>query len=209
MNSWKPIILLLPFLLSGCGTNKVYKSNADYYFLNPNKNLGAVGRTVLVELSNDSAYPQISADITDALYEAAQKKQVFGITVVRESDPRWRNLQLDKFTDYSLEQLSAMHRSLKCNAVLRGTVTRYTPFPHLIIGLRLELIDLTDGQLLWALEQIWDAADKNIQDRIRDYYSRSILPESKSLDVELVTVSSLKFVKFVAYETAETLQPKR
>jgi len=206
MNSIKLVILLLPFLLSGCSLNNTHKSNANYYFLNQNRNLSAVGRAILVQLANDSAYPQISSDVTDAIYEAAQKKQVFGLTVVRENDPRWQNLQLDKFADYSLEQLSAMHKSLKSNAVLRGTVTRYEPFPHLVIGLRLELIDLTDGQLLWALEQIWDAADKNTQDRINDYYNHSFLPGSKSLEVGLGTVSSLKFIKFAAYEVAETLQ---
>lgn len=206
MNSCRLVILLMPFLLSGCVTSNGNKSDADYYFLNKNKNLKAVGRTVLVELANDSAYPQISYDVTNALYEAMQKKQIFGITVIRQSDSVWQNLQLDKFTGYSFEELSAIHKSLKCDAVLRGAVTRYQPFPHLVIGLRLELIDLTDGQLLWALEQIWDADDKNIQDRVKDYYKHSILPGSESLEVGLVTVSSLKFIKFVAYETSETLQ---
>jgi hypothetical protein len=102
-----------------------------------------------------------------------------------------------------------MRRTLKCDAVLRGTVTAFKPFPHMIIGLRLELIDLADGQLLWALEQIWDATDKNIQDRIKNYYSTHFLPGSEALQEELGTVSSLKFLKFVAFETAETLQPQR
>jgi hypothetical protein len=118
-------------------------------------------------------------------------------------------LQLGKFDDYSLEQLSAMHKSLKADAVLRGTVTRYEPFPHLVIGLRLELIDLADGQLLWGLEQIWDAADNNTQNRIKDYYKTSFLPGSDSLEVGMGTVSSLKFIDFVTYETAKTIKPKR
>lgn len=207
MNRWIPIFLLLPFFLSGCAQNAC--PDADYYFINPNKDLCAVGRTVLVELANDSAYTQISSDVTDALYEAMQKKQVFGISVIRQNDYLWRNLQLDNFTDYSLEQLSAIHKSLKSDAILRGVVTRYEPFPHLVIGLRLELIDLRDGQLLWALEQIWDTSDKKTQDRIKDYYTHCILPFSESLEAGLGTVSSLKFIKFVAYETAETLQQKK
>jgi hypothetical protein len=209
MNSFKYVFLLLPLLLSGCGSNSTYKSAASYFFLNPHKNLSEVGRTVLVELTNDSAYPQISADVTEALYQAMQKKQLFGITVIRQSDPVWLNLRLDLKTAYTLEQLSGIRRTLKCGAVLRGTVTGYEPFPHLVIGLRLELIDLTDGQLLWALEQVWDATDKSTQERVKDYYKRHILPGSESLQEDLGTVSSLKFVRFIAFETAETLQPKR
>jgi hypothetical protein len=209
MNSFKYMFLLLPLLLSGCGSSSTYKPAASYYFLNPHKNLSEVGRTVQVELTNDSAYPQISVDVTDALYQAMQKKQLFGITLIRQSDPAWQNLQLDLKTAYTLDQLSGIRKSLKCGAVLRGTVTGYEPFPHLVIGLRLELIDLTDGQLLWALEQVWDATDKSTQERVKDYYKRHILPGSESLQEGLGTVSSLKFVRFVAFETAETLQPKK
>jgi len=209
MNSLKTVFLLLPVLLSGCGLYKPYNPDADYYYLNPNKDLTAIGRTVLVELNNDSAFPQISADVTEALYHALQKKQVFGLTVVHKSDPEWRSLQLDVDSAYTLEKLSAIRKTLKCNAVLKGTITGFEPFPHMIIGLRLKLIDLTDGQLLWAIEQIWDTTDKTTQDRIKNYYSHDLFPGSATLREKLATVSSLKFIKFIAFETAETLHPER
>lgn len=211
MNSVKTILLLLPVLLSGCGFNAAYKPAANYYYLNPDKDLSAIGRTALVELGNDSAFPQISADVTEALYQALQKKQVFGLTVVRQSDPAWRKLQLqlDLNSAYTLEQLSAMRKTLNCDAVLIGTVTVFEPFPHLIIGLRLKLRDLTDGEVLWALEQIWDTTDKTTQERVKNYYKHCILPGFETLQEKLGTVSSLRFLKFVAFETSETLQPKK
>jgi len=208
MNSLKTVFLLLPVLLAGCGFNTAYKPDADYYYLNPNKDLTAIGRTVLVELDNDSAFPEISADVTEALYRALQKKQVFGLTVLHKSDPEWRSLQLDTDSAYTLEKLSAIRKTLNCGAVLKGTVTGFEPFPHMIIGLRLKLIDLNDGQLLWALEQIWDTTDETTQDRIKDYYSHNLFPGSATLREKLAIVSSLKFVKFVTFETAETLQPE-
>jgi hypothetical protein len=209
MKNLKTVFLVLLLFVAGCGVGSSYKTAGDYYFINSDKALDSVGRVILVELANDSAYPQISADITNALYEAVQKKQIFGLTLVRQSDPAWRNLQVGAYASYTFEQLSAIQKTFKCNAVLRGTVTRYLPFPHMVIGLRLELIDLADGQLLWALEQIWDAADKNTQDRVKKYYNHRILPGSDSLEVGLGTVSSIKFIKFAAYETAETLQREK
>ena len=208
MNSLKTVFLLLPVLLSGCGLYTAYNPD-DYYYINPNKDLTAIGRAVLVELDNDSAFPQISADVTEALYHALQKKQLFGLTVVYKSAPEWRSLQLDTDSAYTLEKLSAIHKTLNCNAVLKGTITGFEPFPHMIIGLRLKLIDLNDGQLLWAIEQIWDTADKTTQNRIKDYYSHNLFPASATLQEKLATVSSLKFIKFVAFETAETLNHKR
>ena len=203
------LLSMLPIFLSGCGLSKTHKPAANYYYLNPDKNLNTVGRTALIEIVNNSAFPQIGDDVTEALYQGLQKKQVFGLTVVRRTNPAWRNLQLDINDVYTLAQLSLMRMTLNCDAVLIGTITGFKPFPNLTIGLRLKLIDLKDGQLLWALEQIWDSTDKTTADRIEKYYSRHLLPGRETLHEQLGTVSSLKFLKFVAYETAETLQPDK
>lgn len=208
MNKLKTLLLLLTVCLSGCGINTTDKMAASHYYLNPYKNLDSVGRTVLVELANDSDFPHISADVTEAIFHELQKKQLFGLTVVRQSDPEWQRLRLNT-NKYTLEQLSAIRKTLKCGAVLKGTVTGFKPFPHMAIGLRIELIDIADGQLLWAIEQIWDTSDKTTKQRIDKYYKHHLLPGSAILEEKLGTVSSLKFIKFVAYETSETLQLKR
>ena len=200
-------ILLLPAaLLSGCIT--YYRASApaaNYYYLNPNKSLTTVGRVAIVELDNDSSYPKISADVTEKLYQSLQKKQIFGLTIVRQNDTSWRSLQLELDSKYALEQLLAIRETLKCDAVLLGTITEFRPYPHMIIGLRLKLIDLRDGQLLWALEQIWDSADKTTEHRIKEYFSSQKRSGYAPLYEQLAVVSSLEFIKFVSYEVAETL----
>ncbi|MHC4584532.1 MAG: hypothetical protein ACYS3N_08365 [Planctomycetota bacterium] len=193
-------------LLSGCIT---YYSDsapaADYYYINPNKSLSTIGRVAIVELDNNSSYPKISNDVIEKLYQALQKKQIFGLTVVRQSDSLWRSLQLDLNSKYTLEQISAIHETLKCDAILLGTITEFRPYPHMIIGLRLKLLDLRDGQLLWALEQVWDSADKTIEYRIKDYFRSQKRSGYAPLQEQLTSVSSLEFIKFVSYEIAETL----
>jgi len=187
-------ILLALGLVSGC--HVIYKPTShepDYYYLNPQKNLPTVGKVVLIEIDNDSTYPYISADVTEALFQALQKKQVFSVETISQSNPQWRSLQINTRAPYSLEQLGTMRKTLNCNAILTGAVTAYQPYPHMSIGLRLKLIDLSDGQLLWAFEQIWDT----FQEQIRS--------EITPLHEQLVVVSSLKFVKFVAYEVAKTM----
>ncbi len=200
------ILLLLAALLPSCGI--VYRASmpaADYYYLNPNKSLTMIGRVAIVELDNNSSYPKISTDVIEKLYQAVQKKQIFGLTVVHQSDPSWRSLQLDLDSKYTLDQLSAIRETLKCEAVLLGTITEFRPYPHMIIGLRLKLIDLRDGQLLWALEQIWDTADKTTEYRIKEYFRSQKRSGYAPLHEQLAAVSSLEFIKFVSYEVAETL----
>jgi hypothetical protein len=164
-----------------------------------------IGRVALVELYNDSSYPQISADITEALYQALQKRQIFGLSVVRQTDPVWRSLQLNLNSTYTPDKLSAIHKKLKCNAVLTGTITEYRPYPHMTIGLRLKLIDLRDGQLIWAVEQIWDTADKTTETRIKKYFEAQIRAGYAPLREQLLTISPLNFIKFVTYEVAATI----
>jgi len=199
-------------LLSGCQFHAAsapkVRRPADYY-LNPDKDLSTVGRVVIVELDNDSGLPQISANITEALFLALQKKQIFGLTMVRQDEPNWRSLQLDPDSTYSLEQLLAIRKALKCDAVLVGTITQYKPYPHMAVGLRMRLLDLKDGQLLWALEQVWDSADKTIESRIKNYLQGQMRSGFAPLREQLVVVSPFNFIKFVAYEVAETLQPKK
>ena len=222
MNSSRTVLLLLllPVLPSGC--RFFYRTDAPvagYYYMSPDKDLSAIGRVALFELDNDSSYPAVSADVTEAFFQAFQKKQIFSLTVVRKSDPAWRSLQLDLHSGsrtqnsafgassgYTPEQLSAIRETLKCDAVLIGAITEYQPYPHMAIGLRLRLVDLEDGRLLWALEQVWDTADKTTEYRIKNYFRSQMRSGFAPLREQLVTISSLKFIKFVAYEVGETLQ---
>jgi len=203
--SWGIILLLLAVLLSGCRTHSASAPASGYYYLNPNKKLTDVGRVAIIELDNDSSYPQISSDITGSLYQALLKKQIFGLTVVRQNDPSWRSLQLQRDSTYTLEQIMAIREALKCDGILLGTVTEFRPYPHMTVGLRLKLLDLRDGQLLWALEQVWDCSDKTTEKRIKSYFKSEKRSNFAPLDEELAAVSPLEFIKFVNYEVAGTL----
>jgi hypothetical protein len=168
-----------------------------------------VGPTVLLELTNKSEFPRISADATDALFQAIQKQGLFGMRVFHQGDPEWETFNLGSFDEYTLEQLSAIRETLHCSAILNGSITTFTPYPHLTVGLRLKLIDLNSGVTLWALDHIWDTADTLTEKRLQEFYMQKNilgLPESKD---RLGSVSSLKFIKFVAHETSLTLRPKK
>ncbi len=202
------MVAALLVLLCGCETQSDSRV-ANSYYLDPHKDLRRLGRVALVELDNQSTYPEISADVTQALFLAVQKEQVFGVTVVRRQDPGRPVLPADLEAPGTLQQLPALRESLQCNGLLMGVVTEYQPYPHMVIGLRLKLLDLTDGQLLWGFEQVWDGADKSVQKRIETYFGKEQRPESDPLRQELVVVSPLNFVKFVAYEVAGTLNRER
>jgi len=207
MKNLKILLLLAVTFVSGC---EIYDANkaSDNYYLNPDKDLANIGRVTLIELANESSFPAISSDATEALSQAIQKKSLFGLSAISQSDSAWRSLQLDMDSSYTLTQLSAIRDSLNSDALLIGTVTTFKPYPHMTIGLRLKMLDLTDGQLIWATEQIWDSTDKTVENRIKSYYDGNIF-RSATLGEQLGTISSLKFIKFVAHEVSQTMKPKK
>ncbi len=212
--SWGPPVsgCILALLVLGpiCGcTTYPEDAMAGSYYLAPHKDLRRFGRVALVELDNRSGYPEISADMTQALYLAIQKEQVFGLSVTPQNDPTWRSLQENLDSLQALQQLLTLRRMLGCDGLLIGSVTEYQPYPHTVIGLRLKLLDLADGQVAWGLEQVWDSDDRSIQRRIEAYSKDQRRSGLAPLRDELVVVSSLNFVKFVAYEVAGTLDREK
>ena len=201
-------LCLIVLLLCGCESSQTDESMAKSYYIDRSKDLRQLGRVALAELSNSSAYPQVSTDVTEALFMSMQKQQVFGVMTVGQDNSGWRSLQENLDSLQAMRQLLTMRDTLKCNGLLVGTVTEYQPYPHMLIGLRLKLLDLTDGQLLWGMEQVWDSADQTVQKRIKAYHKRQRRIGSTSLQEELVAVSPLNFVKFVAYEVGQTFQPQ-
>ena len=203
-NLFVAVSLLLCLTATGCQNEKVYMPVANYYYVNPLKDLGSLGRVAVVEVSNNSDYPEMSVDITEALFRALQKQQVFGLTIVLQNDPAWRSLLLEPESTYSLNQIGSIRETLNCDGVLLGTITEFKPYPHMVLGLRLRLLDLRDGELLWALEQIWDITDKTTEYRIKDYYKTQKKDDSR-LNRQLAVVSPIEFIRFVSYEVAKTL----
>jgi len=99
----------------------------------------------------------------------------------------------------------AIRETLKCDGVLVGTVTEFRPYPHMAVGLRLKLLDMRDGQLLWALEQVWDSADKTTRNRMKAYFKAEKGSGFEPLKEQLAAVSPIEFIKFVSYEVGATL----
>jgi hypothetical protein len=202
---WIMVLLVMALLMPGCDSPQTPAGAQNFYYLNPHKTLSTLGRVAIVELDNESSYAQISTDVTDMLFQALQKKQVFGLSIVRRNDPSWRSLQLEGDSTYDLNQILTIRETLKCDGVLFGTVTEFRPYPHMAIGLRLKLLDLKDGQLVWALEQVWDGADKTTETRAKSYFKSEKAMGYAPSPESLLTVSPLEFVKFVSYEVAQTL----
>ena len=76
---------------------------------------------------------------------------------------------------------------------------------HMAVGLRLKLVDLTNGELLWAIEQVWNTSDKITEKKIKKYLSDKKSSLSNDSNERIAVVSPLEFIRYISYEVAQTL----
>lgn len=195
--------LLVVVAGSGCYVRPQQSPLAGAYFRSTDIHVEDVSRVALVAVDDHSDYTEIAETMSESLYVSLQRKQHFGITRVDRKDPLWRGLLLEPDGSYAPEELVRMRQALHCDAVLSGTVTEYKPFPHLMLGLRLSMVDLNDGRLIWAIEHVWDAED--LTDEMRISYYLKAMPGKKALESEILRMSPTEFINFVAFEVAETI----
>jgi len=204
---YKSIVLMsLPLLLfAGCFRNSASRSmSAGERHPTAIAHRG-IKTLCLVEFENMTSSPQISSEITEALYQAIQKRDLFDLSLIRASDSDWKHLPIGPDAPFTLEQVMAARKMLGYDALMVGTVTSYSAYPHMAMGLHLKIIDLRDGQIVWKTEQIWDTADKNMEERIKKYYHDQVRPGFSPLDEKLAMLSSINFLKFISYDVAKTL----
>jgi hypothetical protein len=180
-----------------------------HYYINPTADFESVGKTVIFEFDNFSTAPELSIELTQALTDAVRKRHLFSLSTLYRQEPAWRMLNLQGSASYSLEELSVIKKQLKADAVLFGRISEYYPYPNLLIGMHLKLVDLRNGKLLWATEQVWDSTDKRVERRMRLYFNSQMRAGFQPMDWELLITSPRAFNKFVACEIAQTLPRKR
>ncbi len=191
--------------LSSCvslGTSVVPETG--HFYLNPYTDLSDLGRVAVLELDNRSSRADLSLVLTDAITESLAKKHLFGIQALHSDHPDWRNLGLDDSGEFTHEKLLAIRKQLKVNAIVFGTITQYYPYPHMLMALRLKMIDLRDGRLLWAMEQVWDSTDKRVEQRMKIFFSTQMRSGYQPMNWDLLITSPRAFNKFVVHEVAQT-----
>ncbi|MCK4999531.1 MAG: hypothetical protein KAS23_08345, partial [Anaerohalosphaera sp.] len=94
-------------IFTGCTTQSVGTApQLACSYMNPDVDLASIGRVTFVELGQYAAEQTIAQNTTESIFLAMQKKQIFGIDIIRQNDPKWKSLQLHPDTSYSLDQLS-------------------------------------------------------------------------------------------------------
>lgn len=176
-----------------------------HYYLDAGSQFNTVSRVALLEPDNHTPRPELSDLLAQSLAAELGKKHLFSLTRIERSDPLWTSLNLDRVNDFSFEDLAMIQQQLNVDAIIYGTIKRYESFPRMMMGLNLKMVDMREGSLLWAIEQVWDSTDKQVELRMKRFYSNELRVGYEPLNWQVLSTSPRAFNKFVAFEVAQTL----
>ena len=67
------------------------------------------------------------------------------------------------------------------------------------------MIDLQEGKIIWALEEVWDSTDKATEQRMQKFFENQMRSGYQPMNWQVLETSPRYFNKFVAYEITQTL----
>jgi hypothetical protein len=193
------LLVGLACTLAGCLAGKSAPPVSCY--LDAQALSGYVQRVALLPLASETAYPAVAEGMTTAMFRALQGKQLFHVTLASAADAG----ALDFQRPFSLKDLARLRQATGADAILVGTVRSFQPYPRMHLGLYMRLLDLRDSRVIWAVDHLWDATDKDTQERMEKYFHEQCGEHWEPLRWRLATVGPSVMQQFVAYEAVGTL----
>lgn len=194
------VLIAMLGLSVGCSSEKPPEIS---YYVDPG--IRNVSRVVFVEIGDQTGYPEVANRMTKALAEAMTDRGIFRVDVLPAGHPELRYLDLHKRGPHTLKELLTIRKSLRCDAILFGRMVSYKQYPSTQIGLYMRLIDLKDGKLIWALDEIWDTTNRQTVKRIDAFYFDYMRDTYDPAKGEMGIMSTDGFQKFVSHEIACTM----
>ena len=199
------ILIGIGLIGSGCRIIQPVEMPSGHYYLNASTNFHQIGKVVLLELDNHSTHQEQSLAFSQALADGLGKKHLFSIRLIGREDPAWQMLELDSINRYTNEQLADIRETLGTDALVFGAINRYSSYPFFLIGVHLKMVDLQEGRIVWALEEVWDSTDKSTEQRMRQFFEDQMRTGYQPMNWQVLETSPRYFNKFVAYEITQTL----
>ena len=183
---------------------------ADNIFAAPGKLSAKIMRVAVLPLAAERAVgdlPEGCEALTRVVWDQAVKSKRFEVVTV---DPNKLCAATGRAAWTGGEVLpadfyDALRREYACDAVLFGEVTTYRAYAPLAVGWRFKLVDAHTGQVIWAADEIFDAADKKVAKAAQRFeHPKPRLPFMESEDWAVLN-SPRKFGSYSAATLLATL----
>lgn len=133
-------------------------------------------RVLVLPLTGDSSYEQAESMelLYNVLIEELTKSKKFEVIRVTPAQLKARTGRSSWRAEDALPEtlLDSLGKAFACNGVLFCHLTAYRSYAPLSIGWRLKLVDARGGEILWAMDEVFDAGRPSVIVGVKDFDRR-------------------------------------
>ena len=94
------------------------------------------------------------------------------------------------------DTLIALARRFRADGVLFATVTHWKPYEPMSLGLRVDLVSASTGEVIWNAHGLFDAARQDVQQDVRNWHDTD---QASTTSLEGWRVALISPARFAAY----------
>jgi hypothetical protein len=206
MSPLRCVLFALPLLAAlGCQIEAPPRPKVVNSYLAERADLANVRRIMVLPFAHEAGVAMDCSKVRDAFVAELQKLRRFEVVPLpaEASEDEELHFSLSRGR-LSTEAVVRLCRRYSLDGLFLGSVTSwraYTP-PHL--GLRTQLVSVHSGAPVWAVDAIYDAADRSTISDLRHYTDTMQQDDGNLHGYELSLLSPSKFTTYVAHRCVGT-----
>jgi hypothetical protein len=200
------VLFALPLLAAlGCQIEAPPRPKVVNTYLAERADLANVRRIMVLPFAHEAGVAMDCSKVRDAFVAELQKLRRFEVVPLpaEASEDEELNFSLSRGR-LSTDAIVRLCRRYSLDGLFLGSVTSwraYTP-PHL--GLRTQLVSVHSGAPVWAVDAIYDAADRSTISDLRHYTDTTQQDDGNLHGYELSLLAPSKFTTYVAHRCVGT-----
>src|SRR4051812_38858806 len=199
-------LVLFAAILDGCTTTQAPLITTFSHFRADGLNAAPVRRVLLLPMSNETEFPYVEDEISDALATELRAAGLFEVVrAARETDESCAASCCRSNGTFDERQLIDLAERYQVDGVIFGTVTNYNPYWPPRIGINLQLVGTHEAVTLASVDGLWDARDEHIAAQAQQFYFCRLTPKATVPDSDLMLHAPQYFQKFAAAQTVHLL----
>jgi hypothetical protein len=115
---------------------------------------------------------------------------------------------IEKLPAVFLEKLFNIYNAYGADAILFIDVTAYSPYPPLLLGLRTKLARVTDGDIIWAADNVFAASEPAVSNSARRHAQGLGTDRGLTDFNHTILQNPQRFAGYVAAATFLTIPPR-
>jgi hypothetical protein len=177
------LFLAALFLLAGCQTPPLHNMvmGPDYHA----SNIFRLSDSLPSDFRRVAVLPMTSSELDPSMLasrntlegtlqtELLKTKRFELIWIAPDSLQRWTGRRTwDSEEKLPADLFATLREKTACEGILFCRLSRFSPYPPLVIGWNLKLVDVVRTNTLWSADEIFDAAEPAVSNSARRYEQR-------------------------------------